>query len=94
MNGLDAVKIAMEMETPGQKVKLVVGTVFHFLVAGIIASIFLVWMINVRNIQNEYDSLCSNGALAECPDADIILYDVLFEFGPYTDRAEAINLRQ
>ena len=50
VNGFDAVKQAMAMETKEQKVRMVIGTVFHFLVAGVIGGIFLAWMVNVNNI--------------------------------------------
>ena len=93
VNGLEAVKVAMEMEPPSQKVRLVVGTVFHFLVAGVIGGFFLAWMVNVNNIQAEYDSLCTNGELKNCADSDTILYDVLFDHGPFTEPAYANELR-
>ena len=50
VNGLESVKMAMEMEPPAQKVRLVIGTVTHFLMAAAIAIFFFVWMVNVNNI--------------------------------------------
>ena len=74
------------MEPPAQKVRLVIGTVLHFLMAAAIGGLFLTWMVNVNNIQDEYETLCSKSDKAECAHAsDIILYDVLFDYGPFED---------
>ena len=83
----------MEMEPPAQKVRLVIGTMFHFLAAGAIGGLFLAWMVNVNNIQAEYETLCANGELAQCSNSDTILYDVLFDYGPFTDTDQANSLR-
>ena len=84
MNGLEAVKLAMEMEPPAQKIRLVIGTVLHFLMAGAIGGLFLAMMVNVNNIQEEYETLCDKPDKADCSDS-IILYDILFDDGPFED---------
>ena len=75
----------MEMEPPAQKIRLVIGTVLHFLMAGAIGGLFLAWMVNVNNIQEEFDSLCDNSDMAECSNSDIVVYDILFDHGPFED---------
>ena len=82
----------MEMEPPAQKIRLVIGTVFHFLMAGAIGGLFLAWMVNVNNIQEEYETFCDKTDKADCSDY-IILYDVLFAHGPFEDKAEAMELK-
>ena len=71
------------MEPPAQKIRLVIGTVLHFLMAGAIGGLFLAWMVNVNNIQDEYEILCKKYDNAHCDSSEIILYDILFDHGPF-----------
>ena len=64
VNGLETVKLAMEMEPPSQKIRLVIGTMFHFLMAGAVAGLYLTWMVNVNEIQNAYDTMCADPKMA------------------------------
>jgi hypothetical protein len=94
VNGLDALKLMMEVEEPSRKRCILISSLIGACSATIVGGFWVARMANVNKIQQGLDSTCAaiaaftTASLSDCKD-NLNLYDYGAFMGPFSDDALA-----
>ena len=81
INGMEAIRLTIEIESKRRKCSMFVWAVVHFFIVGVLALTYLLWMMNVKKMQDSYEDLLES----EDKEVKYVLYDVIWRNGPFTD---------